>query len=139
MMSCSKKMRGTDMADVYDIIVVGGGAAGFTAGMYAGRDRQRTLLIEKFSAGGQVLNCEHIENYPGFPEGVAGYSFGPMLQQQAMNMGLEMKLAEVQSLQFDGDLKVLHTDDGELRTKVLIVASGSSFAKLNVPGEEEFL
>jgi thioredoxin reductase (NADPH) len=127
------------MTDVYDIIVVGGGAAGFTAGMYAARDRRRTVLVEKFAAGGQVLNCEHIENYPGFPEGVAGYSFGPMLQQQAMNMGLEMKLAEVQSLQLDGDTKVLLTDDGELRAKVLIVASGSSFAKLNVPGEEEFL
>lgn len=127
------------MTDVYDIIVVGGGAAGFTAGMYAARDRRRTVLVEKFAAGGQVLNCEHIENYPGFPEGVAGYSFGPMLQQQAMNMGLEMKLAEVQSLRLDGDVKVLVTDDGELHAKVLIIASGSSFAKLNVPGEEEFL
>lgn len=127
------------MADIYDIIVIGGGAAGFTAGMYAARDRQRTLLIEKFSAGGQVLNCEHIENFPGFPEGVAGYSFGPMLQQQAMNMGLEMKLAEVQSLQLDGSLKALQTDDGEVSAKTLIIATGSSFAKLHIPGEEEFL
>jgi thioredoxin reductase (NADPH) len=127
------------MTDVYDLIIVGGGAAGFTAGMFAARDRQRALLIEKFSAGGQVLNCEHIENFPGFPEGVAGYSFGPMLQQQAMNMGLEMKLAEVQSLQLDDRIKILHTDDGELRAKAVIIATGSSFAKLNIPGEEEFL
>ncbi|HXG21968.1 MAG TPA: thioredoxin-disulfide reductase [Methylomirabilota bacterium] len=127
------------MTDIYDIIVIGGGAAGFTAGMYAARDRQRALLIEKFSAGGQVLNCEHIENFPGFPEGVAGYSFGPMLQQQAMNMGLEMKLAEVQSLQLDGGVKVLQTDDGELRARAVIIATGSSFTKLNIPGEEEFL
>jgi thioredoxin reductase (NADPH) len=127
------------MTDVYDILVVGGGAAGFTAGMYAARDRRHALLIEKFSAGGQVLNCEHIENYPGFPEGVAGYSFGPMLQQQAMNMGLEMKLAEVQSLALDGDVKVVFTDDGELRARTLIIATGSSFTKLNIPGEEEFL
>ncbi len=127
------------MTDIYDIIVIGGGAAGFTAGMYAARDRQRALLIEKFSAGGQVLNCEHIENFPGFPEGVAGYSFGTMLQQQAMNMGLEMKLAEVQSLQLDGGVKVLQTDDGELRARAVIIATGSSFTKLNIPGEEEFL
>jgi thioredoxin reductase (NADPH) len=127
------------MVDTYDIIVIGGGAAGFTAGMYAARDRQQALLIEKFSAGGQVLNCEHIENFPGFPEGVAGYSFGPMLQQQAMNMGLEMKLAEVQSLQLDDGVKVLQTDDGELRAKALIIATGSSFTKLNILGEEEFL
>jgi thioredoxin reductase (NADPH) len=127
------------MADIYDILIVGGGAAGFSAGMYAARDRRHALLIEKFSAGGQVLNCEHIENYPGFPDGIAGYSFGPQLQQQAMNMGLEMKLAEVQSVQLDGDVKIVHTDDGELRAKTLIIATGSSFTKLNVPGEDEFL
>lgn len=127
------------MAESYDIVIVGGGAAGFTAGMFAARDRQRALLIEKFSAGGQVLNCEHIENFPGFPDGIAGYSFGPQLQQQAMNMGLEMKLAEVQSVQLDGEFKILSTDDGEIRTKAIIVATGSSFTKLNIPGEEEFL
>lgn len=127
------------MTDVYDIIIVGGGAAGFTAGMYAARDRRHALLIEKFAAGGQVLNCEHIENYPGFPDGVAGYSLGPMLQQQAMNMGLDMKLAEVQAVSLYGEVKVLQTDDGELRTRTLILATGSSFTKLNIPGEEEFL
>lgn len=127
------------MAEAYDIVIVGGGAAGFTAGMFAARDRQRALLIEKFSAGGQVLNCEHIENFPGFPDGIAGYSFGPQLQQQAMNMGLEMKLAEVQSVRLEKDLKVLNTDEGEIETKALIVATGSSFTKLNIPGEEEFL
>src|SRR5712692_11587129 len=93
--------RSTDM-DVYDISVIGGGAAGFTAGLYAARDRCRALLLERFSAGGQVLNCEHIENYPGFPEGIAGYSLGPLLQQQATNLGLEMKLAEVQEVRLDG-------------------------------------
>jgi len=127
------------MADVYDIIVIGGGAAGFTAGLYATRDRCRALLLERFSAGGQVLNCEHIENYPGFPEGIAGYSLGPLLQQQATNLGLEMKLAEVQAVHLDGGTKVLQTDAGELRAKALIVASGSSFTKLGVSGEEEFL
>lgn len=127
------------MADVYDIIIIGGGAAGFTAGLYAARDRCRTLVLERFSAGGQVLNCEHIENYPGFPEGVAGYSLGPLLQQQATSLGAEMRLAEVHNVRLDGDTKVLQTDSGELRTKALIIATGSSFTKLNIPGEEEFL
>jgi thioredoxin reductase (NADPH) len=127
------------MAEAYDIIIIGGGAAGFTAGLYAARDRYKTVVIERFAAGGQVLNCEHIENYPGFPDGVAGYSLGPTLQQQATNMGAEMKLAEVQSLRLDGDTKVLQTDDGELHTKAVIIACGSSFTKLGIPGEEEFV
>lgn len=127
------------MAGEYDIIIIGGGAAGFTAGLYAARDRCRALLLERFSAGGQVLNCTHIENYPGFPDGVAGYSLGPLLQQQATNLGLEMKLAEVHSVALDGETKVLQTDDGELRTRALIIATGSSFSQLNIPGEEEFL
>lgn len=127
------------MAREYDIVIIGGGAAGFTAGLYAARDRCRALLLERFSAGGQVLNCTHIENYPGFPDGVAGYSLGPLLQQQATNLGLEMKLAEVHSVRLDGETKVLQTDDGEVRARALIVASGSSFSKLNIPGEEEFV
>lgn len=127
------------MPNTYDIIIIGGGAAGFTAGLYAARDRCSALVVERFAAGGQVLNCEHIENYPGFPDGVAGYSLGPVLQQQATNLGVEMKLAEVQSLHLDGTTKTLQTDDGELRTKALIIACGSSFTKLGIPGEEEFV
>lgn len=127
------------MADAYDLIIIGGGAAGFSAGLYAARDRCWALLLERFSAGGQVLNCEHIENYPGFPEGIAGYSLGPLLQQQATNLGLEMKLAEVHEVKLAGGMKVLQTDDGEVRAKALIIATGSSFTKLGIPGEEEFL
>ena len=127
------------MSETYDIIVIGGGAAGFTAGMYAARDRCRVVLLERFSAGGQVINCEHIENYPGFPDGVAGYSLGPLMQQQAMNFGMQMKLTEVGSIELDGELKVLQTDEGEVRAKAVIIASGSSFTPLGIPGEEEFV
>ncbi len=127
------------MAETYDIVIVGGGAAGFTAGLYAARDRCRALLIERFSAGGQVLNCEHIENYPGFPEGIAGYTLGPLLQQQATSLGLTMRLAEVQAVRLEGKLQVLQTDDGEVRTKTLILATGSSFTKLGIPGEDVLL
>jgi len=79
------------MAEMYDITIIGGGAAGFTAGIYAARDRCRALLLERVAAGGQVQNCEHIENYPGFPDGVAGYTLGPLLQQQAMQLGLGVR------------------------------------------------
>ncbi len=126
------------MPQPYDIIIIGGGAAGFTAGLYAARDRCRALLLERFSAGGQVLNCEHIENYPGFPEGVAGYTLGPLLQQQATSLGLELQLTEVSAVRRDGELLGLQTDSGTLHTKALIVATGSSFSTLGVPGEEAF-
>ena len=62
------------MADVLDVLIVGGGAAGYTASIFAARDGCRALLLEKFSSGGQVLDCEHITNFPGFPQGVAGFS-----------------------------------------------------------------
>ena len=127
------------MPQPYDIIIIGGGAAGFTAGLYAARDRCRALLLERFSAGGQVLNCEHIENYPGFPDGVAGYTLGPLLQQQAISLGLEMQLTEVSAVQRDGEVLVLQTDSGTFHTKALIIATGSSFSTLGIPGEEEFV
>jgi thioredoxin reductase (NADPH) len=127
------------MAELYDIVIIGGGAAGFTAGMYAARDRCQALLLERVAAGGQVLNCEHIENYPGFPDGVAGYTLGPLLQQQAVQLGLGVRLAEVEGVRLEEGLKVLHTSDGDVRTRALIIAAGSSFTPLGVPGEEAFL
>ena len=127
------------MSQPYDIIIIGGGTAGFTAGLYAARDRCRALLLERFSAGGQVLNCEHIENYPGFPDGVAGYTLGPLLQHQATSLGLELQLTEVSAVQRDGEVLVLQTDSGPFQTKALIVATGSRFSTLGIPGEEEFV
>src|SRR6185295_11435303 len=98
----STSCRRRDMAETYDIVIIGGGAAGFTAGMYAARDRCRALLLERMAAGGQVLNCEHIENYPGFPDGVAGYTLGPLLQQQATQLGLGVRLADVEAVRLEG-------------------------------------
>src|SRR4029450_7858350 len=127
------------MADIYDIVIIGGGAAGVTAGIYAARDRCQALLLERVAAGGQVLNCEHIENYPGFPEGVAGYTLGPLLQQQAVQLGLGVRLADVEAVRLEGELKVLQTGDGDVQTRALIIATGSGFTPLGVPGEEAFL
>ena len=127
------------MADVLDVLIVGGGAAGYTAGIFAARDRCRALLLEKFSSGGQVLNCEHITNFPGFPQGVAGYTLGPLLQEQATAAGLEIAMNEVTAVRRDGDLLQVETDGGAHTTRTLIVASGSRFTTLGVPGEAEFL
>jgi thioredoxin reductase (NADPH) len=86
-----------------------------------------------------VLNCEHIENYPGFPDGIAGYTLGPLLQQQAMHLGLEVRLTDVDTAHLEDEIKVLQTGDGVVRARALIIATGSSFAALGVPGEETFL
>ena len=98
------------MADVLDVLIVGGGAAGYTAGIFVARDRCRALLLEKFSSGGQVLNCEHITNFPGFPQGVAGYTLGPLLQEQATAAGLPIAMNEVTGVRRDGDLLRVETD-----------------------------
>ncbi|HET8531947.1 MAG TPA: FAD-dependent oxidoreductase, partial [Methylomirabilota bacterium] len=111
------------MGDVQDVLIVGGGAAGYTAGIFAARDRCRALLLEKFSAGGQVLNCEHITNFPGFPQGVAGYTLGPLLQEQATAAGLQVAMNEVTGVRRDGDLLRVETDGGAHTTRTLIVAS----------------
>ena len=107
------------MTEIYDLVIIGGGAAGLTAGIYAARDRCQALLLERLAAGGQVLNCEHIENYPGFPDGVAGYTLGPLLQQQAMQLGLGVRLAEVEAVRLEGELLVLQMGDGDVRTRVV--------------------
>ncbi len=127
------------MAGAYDIVVIGGGAAGYTAAMFAARDRFRTLVLERFASGGQVLNCEHIDNYPGFPDGVAGYTLGPALQQQANNAGAELQMSEVTAVRREGDGVLVETDGEPVRARTLIVASGSRFTTLGVPGEAEFV
>ena len=123
----------------FDIIILGGGIAGFTAGLYAARDRRDTLLIERFSAGGQVLNCEHIENYPGFPDGIAGYKLGPEVQQQATNSGLKMKIATVNALNHEGDIFSVDTDEETFQARTVIIATGSRFSTLGIPGEKQFV
>jgi thioredoxin reductase (NADPH) len=127
------------MAGAYDVVVIGGGAAGYTAALFAARDRFRTLVLERFASGGQVLNCEHIENYPGFPDGVAGYTLGPALQQQANNAGAELQMSEVTAVRREGDGVLVETDGEPVRARALIVASGSHFTTLGVPGETEFV
>lgn len=127
------------MPTTHDVIVIGGGAAGYTAAMFTARDRFRTVVLERFASGGQVLNCEHIENYPGFPDGVAGYTLGPTLQQQAGQAGAEVRMTEVTAVRREGDEIAVETDGEGLRARAVIVASGSRFATLDIPGEAEFV
>ena len=124
-------------ANNYDVLVIGAGLAGMTAAMYASRYGLRTGLVERMMGGAQIINLERIENYPGFPQGVAGAELGPLIQEQAMDAGAEFIMGDVASISRDGDFKVVETDAGGFRSKAVIVAAGSNLRQLGIPGEEE--
>lgn len=121
----------------YDIIIIGGGPAGLTAGIYASRARMRTLLIEKLSPGGQAALTEIIENYPGFPEGIAGPELMKKIREQAIKTGLEIVSGEVTGMEIKK--KIVKTKDEEYKALAIIVASGAQPRKLGVPGEDQLL
>jgi len=122
----------------YDIIIIGGGPAGLTAGLYASRARIKTLLIEMALIGGQMINAEWVDNYPGFPEGISGLELGELIHKQTEQYGLETLFTEVTGLQLQGNGKVVRTLKGDLTARVVIAANGSTRYKLDVPGEEKF-
>ena len=126
------------MANEYDLLVVGGGLAGLTAAIYGARYGLSTAVVEQMMGGAQIINLEKIENFPGFPEGIAGAELGPAAQEQAMNAGAEFVMAEASRVSLDGDYKVVSTDAGDLRAQAVIVAAGSTLRQLGIPGEDEF-
>ena len=126
------------MAKEYDVLIVGGGLAGLTAGIYAARYGLRTGIIEQMMGGARIINLEKIENFPGFPEGISGAELGPAAQEQAMNAGAEFIMAEASNMSKDGGYQVVHSDAGDYRAKAVIMAAGSTLRKMGIPGEDEF-
>lgn len=122
----------------YQLIIVGGGPAGLSAGLYAARSRLRTMLIERAFLGGQIANAELVENYPGFPGGISGAELGSLMAQQATKYGLETTIAEVEGLEIRAEGKTVITSEGRYRADAVIVAGGSEYSKLGVPGEKGF-
>jgi len=123
--------------EIYDVIIIGGGAAGLTAGIYTCRAGLKTVMLEKLMPGGQVINAESIENFPGFPDGISGAEIGPLMQQQAMGYGLEIQLGEVDELVQDGDNWRVSAWGEQYNGKAVIIAGGSTLRKLGIPGEDE--
>jgi thioredoxin reductase (NADPH) len=125
----------------YDLIIVGGGPAGLTAGIYAGRARLCALLIEKLIHGGQMMTTDLVENYPGFPEGISGPELSDRMRQQAERFGLKIINGEVRELipgtPADPAITVV-AEDRRVRTGAVIIATGASYRRLGVPGEQEF-
>lgn len=122
---------------MYDLIIIGGGPAGLTAGIYAQRARLKTVLLEKSGMGGQIALSDVIENYPGFPS-ISGMGLMDKFEEHARGLGLEVKFAEVHNITEEGKIKVLNTSEGEMRAKAIIVATGAKPKRLGAPGEKEF-
>jgi thioredoxin reductase (NADPH) len=122
----------------YDLVIIGAGPAGLTAGLYAARARMNVLLIEKAVPGGQIIVTDWIENYPGFPEGISGFDLAEKMKLQAEALGLKMETAEVQSLNLAPDVKEVIFQDKTIKAKSLIIASGASPKKLGI-GEDRYM
>ncbi len=127
------------MAKKYQLIVVGGGPAGLTAGFYSARAGFTVLLIEKEVIGGQIANAERVDNYPGFPKGISGFELVQLIQQQAMNHGLETMSGEVTGLTSGYGNNMVITTEGDFIAQAVIIAGGLQFRKLEVLGENEFM
>ncbi len=126
------------MSEAYDVIMIGAGPAGLTAGLYCTQAGLKVLALEKGTFGGQIMNIEKIENYPGFSDGVLGAELGQAMMLQAMNYGLEIQMAEVQGLGFASENKQVKTTNGVYSSKAVIIAGGAHPKRLDVSGEEEF-
>ena len=125
------------MDKVYDVLVLGGGPAGFTAAMYAARSGLQVAVLERLSAGGQMALTHQVDNYPGFDEGVDGFDLGMRMQKGAERFGAETFFADVQSVELQGKIKKLHTDQGTFYGRTVIVATGANPRKLGLPMEQE--
>ncbi|MDK2924788.1 MAG: thioredoxin reductase [Bacillota bacterium] len=122
----------------YDVIIIGGGPAGLAAGLYAGRAKLKTLLLEQMLAGGQAATTDLIENYPGAPEGITGPQLTERMEEQAKKFGVEFLMAQVTGVDLKGREKVVITSEGNYKGKTVIIATGATHRKLGCPGEEEF-
>ena len=127
------------MERIYDMVIIGGGPGGYTAALYAARAGLRVIVLEKLSAGGQMALSHQIDNYPGFEEGIDGFSLAEKMQTQAERFGAESELAEVLSLKLDGPVKEIETDEGTFYGRTVVIATGASPRDLGVPGENELV
>lgn len=127
------------MNTVYDMLIVGGGPGGYTAALYAVRAGLSVAVLEKLAAGGQMAETPKIDNYPGFPEGIDGFTLGQQMQTQAEHFGAKSIYCEVTHLSLEGDVKTAETTEGLFYGKTVVIATGADPRKLGVPGEAELL
>ncbi|MBR3817816.1 MAG: thioredoxin-disulfide reductase [Clostridia bacterium] len=127
------------MKHLYDMIIIGGGPAGYTAALYAARAGLDTVLLERLSAGGQMALTGDIDNYPGFEEGVDGFTLGMKMQQGAERFGAKTEYAEVTSVDFSEKIKKVETTNGDFFGKTVVISTGANPRELGVEGEKELV
>ncbi len=122
---------------LYDVVIVGSGPAGLSAAIYGQRARLKTLVLEKQPmSGGQILNTYEVDNYPGLP-GIGGFEMGQKFREHADKLGAEFKTASVEKLVTENGIHKIHTSDGIIESRTVILATGAQYRNLSVPGEEE--
>ena len=124
---------------MYDAIIIGGGPAGLTAGLYSARARLNVLLLERLAPGGQVLTTDWVENYPGFPDGISGFELVDRMKTQAEKFGLKIQNDEVIRLELSDGRKTVLTAAGSLETKAIILCCGATWKKLGIEGEDQLM
>ena len=124
---------------MHEVLMIGAGPTALTAAVYTTREDIDTVLLEKALIGGLAATTDWIDNYPGFPEGISGLDLAENLRKQAERFGAKIELDEVTGIERDGDVVLVKTLEGERRAKAVLVATGSEYKKINVPGEEEYL
>ena len=124
------------MKQIYDMVIIGGGPAGYTAALYAARAGLKVIVLEKLSAGGQMALTHQIDNYPGFEDGIDGFELAEKMQRQAERFGAESELAEVTALRLDGDVKEIVTSEGNLYGRTVVLSTGANPRELGLPNEK---
>ena len=127
------------MNTIYDMLIIGGGPGGYTAALYAARAGMTVLVLEKLSAGGQMALTHQIDNYPGFPDGIDGFTLAMNMQQQAQRFGAQTLLTEVTKLDLQSNPKIAYTSDGCIYGKTIVIATGADPKPLGLPGEQKWM
>jgi thioredoxin reductase (NADPH) len=122
----------------FDLVIVGAGVAGLTAAILAPRYGLKVAVVERLAPGGQIVNADLIENFPGIPRGIPGHELGPLLHEQAEAAGAELKLDTVEAIELAGAHRIVRGVTEEWRARAVIIAAGSALRTLGIPGEEEF-
>ena len=124
--------------EVHDVVMVGAGPAALSAAIYTTREELDTVLFEKGAIGGLAAITDWVDNYPGFPEGLSGMDLSEALRKQAERFGADIRLGEVMSIVDEGELKKIATTDGDIYAKAVLIATGSDYKKLGIPGEDTY-